>query len=360
MSPTRLALLVSLATSGCIPLEELPPPDTGLEADTDTDTDTDADADADADTDTDTDTDTDVPLQWPVIGHQPDFADGSYVYGRVVSPSGSLGVAGAILGLQVNGEYVWTMSLDGGRFRLKLPPGTWDFEVDKGRYHGTATTEVIDQDVQLGDVYLDAGDANIAVVYGRYDDVGALISSLGIPASTFPTVGALLDDATVLEAYDVVFLNCGSDISTGSGTEYSATQLANARAWVQAGGTLYASDWEWAGFEGIHPDGLTFSDNPRSGDAGYVTASVLDRDIQTLLGSATATLAFDLSQWAVASSAGTAEVLIEGRPPGSDHIRPLAVVDHPGSGRVIFTSFHNEAQATDDMQMILYEMILSL
>lgn len=39
---------------------------------------------------------------------------------------------------------------------------------------------------------------------------------------------------------------------------------------------------------------------------------------------------------------------------------PLAAIHFPGGGRMIYTSFHNEQQITSDMELILYELLLSL
>ncbi|TNE86071.1 MAG: hypothetical protein EP330_23200 [Deltaproteobacteria bacterium] len=300
----------------------------------------------------------DVVLEWPDIGNQPEFPDGAWVYGQVVSPSTAIGVAGAIVAVDVDGEMVWTVSLDGGRFRLQLPRGEWTLGVEKGRYVGGGVVDLGGGDVEDYHLVLQAGDVEIGVVIGEYDEIGHLITDLGIPSSAYPTVSSILDDPVTLAATDVLFLTCGTDRGTGSG--YTAAEGAQLRAWVEAGGTLYTSDWEWEAFAQTAPGGLRWDADPRVGSPGYVQAQVMDRGLQTLLGSAEATLAFDLGQWAVPAGPGTAEMLVQGVPPGGGVARPLAAIDRIGDGRLIYTSFHNEAQATDDMELILYEMILSL
>lgn len=301
----------------------------------------------------------DPTLTWPELGNQPEFDDGVWVYGTVSSPSGTVGVAGAVIAAEVAGESVWTLSLDGGRFRLMLPPANWDLAVTKGRYQAQGAVDLSDgREVQGLQLTLDPGEVEIGVVHGEYDDVGALIHELGFETSNYATVASILGDPTALEDTDVLFLNCGTDLGVGDG--YTQAQGAVLRSWIEGGGTLYASDWEWQAFALASPGGLSWASNPESGTPGYVEAQLIDRGLQALMGAETATLAFDLGQWAMPSGPGTAEVLVQGSPPAGGGVRPLAAIDRLGEGRLIFTSFHNEAQATADMQLILYEVILSL
>lgn len=53
------------------------------------------------------------------------------------------------------------------------------------------------------------------------------------------------------------------------------------------------------------------------------------------------------------------EVLVEGVVPGFGR-HPLAARAYLGSGKAFYTSFHAESQMTEDMETLLFEMILAL
>ena len=87
---------------------------------------------------------------------------------------------------------------------------------------------------------------------------------------------------------------------------------------------------------------------------------MIDRDIQTILDATTADLLFDLSGWAVPQGIGIAgAALVEADVPGLG-LRPLAIAGPQGAGKAYYTSFHNESQMTEDMEVLLYDMILAL
>ncbi len=293
------------------------------------------------------------------LGSQPDFPSSGTVRGRVTSPSGTIPVSGATLTVEVDGETAWVLSAEKGCFNLDLPPGSYDLVLEKGQYTASASATVSEGEVlDLGSLKLDAGNLKLAVVLGKYDSVQLLIDHLGIDYDTFAKPGDLYDDLSVLNQYDAVFSNCGSDLTTLNGKEYSPEQIANVRAWVEAGGTLYTSDWEWELFQGALPDAASWKDDPKIGPQGTLVATLEDRNIQALLGKETAEITFDLPGWAVPESAGEVAVLVSAKVEGKT--RPLAIMAFPGAGRAIFTSFHNESQVSDDMQLILYELILAL
>ena len=88
------------------------------------------------------------------------------------------------------------------------------------------------------------------------------------------------------------------------------------------------------------------------------------------VGSPNASLVYDLDAWVVPVGASSdLNVMIRGD--ASVWETDFSVAKHhsrysfghpinPGAGRVIFTTFHNEAQMTSDMEAALKEIILSL
>ncbi len=318
-------------------------------------------SDTDELTDTGGTVDTEPAFEVPWIGNQPDYEHYGTVTGRIVAPNGSIPAIGATAGFQVDGEDVWMLTEGNGDFALKLPPGNHDLSVLKGHFvaHQTVTIgEGLTSD--LGDIHLDTSGVRLAVITGVYDDIGSMVSDLGIPYDTFSRPEDILGNAELLDQYHVVFANCGSVATTTSQNQYTTLQFSNTRDWISRGGTLYTSDWEYELFEGVVPEALNFSNSPKDGPVAQLNANVIDREIQMLLGGANADIYFDLAGWSTVESAGAAMVLVDAKIPGRTGRSPLAARMPLGDGKAIFTTFHNEEQLTEDMAGILYEMILSL
>jgi Carboxypeptidase regulatory-like domain len=282
------------------------------------------------------------------------------VVGTINAPSGDIPVAGAVITVTVGGVETTTLSGASGCFSLELPPGDHAISIEKGRYGAdSSATTAAGYVTDLGPLALDSGDLAIAVVYGKYDDVGELIEQLGLSYTAYSTPADLYDDTDLLAQYDAVFANCGSDASTTHDGAYTSAQLSNVAAWVEAGGTLYASDWEVSLFEGVAPDAVDLADPTLDGPPDTtVQADILDRNIQALLGTATTDINFELAGWALMDGVVDATPLVTGEVEGVE--RPLAVMHSPGKGRMVFTSFHNEEQLSEAMRVILFELILAL
>ena len=295
------------------------------------------------------------------IGDQPTFDNAGTVYGRVVAPNGSIAAVGATVALQVDGVDVWMLTQCDGEFSLQLPAGSHQISVQKGHFTANRTVEVgAGVTNNLGNLHLDTSQVKMAVISGIYDDIGSMVSDLGIPYDTFARPEDILGNTSLLTQYQVVFANCGTVATTTGQNHYTQEQFNNTRSWVEQGGTLYTSDWEYQLFEGVVPEAVTFSNNPLDGPVAQLEANVLDREIQMLLGGTKADIYFDLNGWATIEKTDAAMTLVEAKIPGRSGQSPLATRMILGSGKAIFTSFHNEEQLTEDMERILYEMILSL
>lgn len=294
------------------------------------------------------------------FGNQPEYNGAGTIYGRIASPSGEVPVAGAEI--LIADQEAWAISAEGGCFFLTLPAGTHSLSAEKGRYSATESLEVTSgQSIDVGKIVLGTGGIRVAVIKGEYDSVEILLSHIGVPYDSYPKTEDVIDSDEMLAQYDAVFANCGSDTSRSNTGSFNDAQFTRLRAWIEAGGTLYTSDWEYSLFEGTVPEALSFASSDsevRSGSAGSHDAAVLSRDLISLLGSDTAEINFDLPGWAMASGGGKAETLVEADIDGAT--RPLAALYRLGDGRAVFTSFHNESQVTSDMQLILYELILAL
>jgi hypothetical protein len=126
-------------------------------------------------------------------------------------------------------------------------------------------------------------------------------------------------------------------------------------AWVRAGGVLYASDWALKYVRAMLPsdvpeiEDLTFSET--------VTATIADSAVQTFVGKGTAQLFYDIEGWkGLKSISSRSRVLLRGSyKVFVDNVpdRALAIVISEGSGKVIYSTFHDEDGAPPDQLDLL-------
>lgn len=188
----------------------------------------------------------------------------------------------------------------------------------------------------------------LAVSPEQYDDIGHILSRLGYSYDNIQKSD--LDNLTLLSTYDVVFINCAGGLDS-----YTGTAGPVLKSYVEAGGVIYASDWAYSLIDAGFDDAINFYGeentyySPKIGNSSTITANVVDSGFSAYLNSSTATIKFDLSSWVVMQSvAGTTKQYLAGTvdtTAGSMYV-PITVSFEQGSGSVIFTSFHYEAQGT--------------
>lgn len=317
------------------------------------------------------------------------------VEGRICAPGGDGWAVGArvFLPMDYNGdgtvdETFETRTDQDGRFTLTpLPLGTHTLQVEKGSFTAQIAVTIQSGTTELPEEQcLDPDSVKIAVAHGEFDHVEDLLSAMSLSYDSYvgTDITALITDPDALAAYDIVFFNCGTSFHWLYQSDVVAETL---REYVTSGGSVYASDWAHLFVEVPFPnlidfhgdddnvfDPLTWTgswdDVPYVGAADTITASVEDATMRLVLGD-TAELTYDLEAWVVPVGTGTsATVLMRGDVLTWDLEAatysktlsdvPLAVRAHPLLGTVIYTSFHNEQQLTDDMAEALKEIILSL
>ena len=296
------------------------------------------------------------------------------VSGYVCAPSGlTLPLAYVYIPIDENADGVEdfryeTKSDDYGSFEFEnLPAGTYTLHVVKGSYDIVTEFEYDGVDrLNLGGQCIDVGDLKLAVVDGDWDSIEEILEYLGFPFELYSADAgqALVADAAALAEYDAVFLNCGSAYDGWSG---AAT--AGLRDYAFAGGKVYASDWAYIMIERAFPDMVHFVNeedsfgSPKVGNVGTVHGQVLDSVLKDVMGDEVE-LYYQLGQWVVADGVGgESSVLLQGSPStsgGSLLDAPLTIRAPEGKGSALYTTFHNESQATADAKQILFEFVLNL
>jgi hypothetical protein len=203
-------------------------------------------------------------------------------------------------------------------------------------------------------------DPRTGKVFPPWDDMSRMLRELG-DGYQFDEVqpGGLVRSPKSLDNYDVLFLTCaplGQDLKDVL------------RAFVERGGTLYASDWRYDAVAAAFPE---FVDRKAfgSGVRGHVMAEVVDPGLRDFVGP-NVPLNFDLPMWKTAGFGGPrVTVLLRGnyrkqRHPkdqlGDEASAPLLVKFQSGKGTVIFTSFHNEKQNSLVERKLLQYLVFTL
>ena len=160
-------------------------------------------------------------------------------------------------------------------------------------------------------------------------------------------------NSAVTSKYRMIFLNCGLDETSAD----NAATIANLRAFMQSGGTIYASD-----YASVYVKGLFATYNfDYTGEEQTIQATITDASLQAFVNKTSVSIAYDLDAWTDILQLPTgATVLLRGsyRANGVQRTnQPIAFVVPQGSGRLVFTTFHNETGATQDQIAVLRHFI---
>ncbi len=208
-------------------------------------------------------------------------------------------------------------------------------------------------DVSLQD---NPNELSIAVTPVGYDDIGSVLTSMGW---TFTEIqGDQLSDYEFLAQFDVIFINCPVDVY-----DTSSPVTDSLERFVREGGTLYASDWAFEYIDTTFPGYIHYLDDPFNGADQSVIADIVDPGLAGFLNSPTVEIEFLLDSWVTIESVSDAVTvylagdyrLMDGT---SDNDKPLSVSFAYGEGRVVYTSFHNEGQTTEEENKLLSYLVL--
>ena len=303
----------------------------------------------------------------------------------------------------VNGASVWveTMACDGSPVRIEavsdasgyyllenVPCGEQTIEIQKGSYEHRF--EVTIRAAELNDITgmgfklcFSPTSAGIAVITGDWDNIEHLIWQLGLEADTYELYGGFgddqdwysgqavdfLSDLGAMQQYDIILVDCGDAHSEVASSSPAVDQ--NIRAFVEGGGSLYMSDWAYIYSERVWPEAIDFYGANETGSdpivltSAELTGIILDTDMQAYLAGATS-LPIDLGLSPLVSvegAAGTSTIHVVAQIPQFNNVnQPLILSYRPTatSGRVIYTTFHNEEQHMELMQKVLTYLMFVL
>ena len=191
-----------------------------------------------------------------------------------------------------------------------------------------------------------------AITPSGYDDIGKVLDNLNAGNIAWDSVSSDVSLQTLIDGnYDVLFINCAEDVKTNGEV---------IKAFVEQGGTVYASDWALDALIEAFPErNITYTtENPQN-----IIANVIDKGLNTSTGLETVPVNFNLNDWRLINSALQDDVTtyISGSVEESGNKEvPLAFSFSYGDngGKVFYTSFHHEANMTDEMQDVLNDLIL--
>jgi hypothetical protein len=280
-----------------------------------------------------------------------------------------------------------------------VPSGQQELTIRSGSFENTRVIvvrngEATDLTGEADKVCLEGSATKIAVIKGAYDVVQGILDDLGLAydikggdgaGGLFPNLREInnaisfLQSAQAMSEYDIIFINCGElwrQISANS----QSLITTSLRTFVQGGKSLYVSDHSHPFVQAAFPEMLQFYGNAANYEEawkGYapqtITAQVGSQGLQTVLGRNTAQVQFPHNpalnvlntNWAVAASAGpNTTVHLSGNAllcngHGDECTRQsgtaqdaVLLVTHDVGGKVIYTSFHNKAQADFNADMI--------
>jgi len=327
-----------------------------------------------------------------VIGH---------LRGTVRAPNGTIPIAGALLYLSKDKPAPTStkvycdqcVHLAAGQLHaLSDATGAYDLPVttagkqylviQKGGFRAVREITVKAGDTTLNDpttqlpskTQPDVGDEvpRMTVVHGQYDDIESSLMKLGIDPSAIDVVESaligvaakeFLTDATRVNDRHIVFLPCGDYTQPAPNTDLSTDPAiqANLKAFVEAGGRLYVTDWHYDFIARTFPGFIDFAGASQTACSGCghtdydAAASVTDPALASWmtaqsLGSFTLQRNYTgidgVNATATTDAAGapktvTPKVWVSGSK-ANGPAKPATVSFEQGCGRVLFSTYHTE------------------
>ena len=327
----------------------------------------------------------------------PTVVESGAIAGRVCDPSGRTWLQNANAYVNLVDEHgviydtVETFSDETGTWTISDLPGEAQYTV----YVTYGNEILIEETVWVGSgetVQLDEPscfdplDLEVAVVTGDYDDFDDVLDDLGFLEYTLidglDTVQLtdFLSSPTELAKYDVIFFNGGF---TEDGIIYDSedetntlpdTVIENVVAYVDAGGSIYASDWAYDIVEIGWPDRIEFvgaddvPDDAQKGDYCQVDAAVSDASLAAYLETQYIPIEYDLEVWPPIENVDrSVSTHLTGSVEYTDGLSnftlasvPLLVSFNSGDGKVAFSTFRVARNADEEIVKTVQYMMYNL
>ena len=331
------------------------------------------------------------------------YVEGSAIARNGSQPMPLGAPAAGVCGTPPQTDWSYTCSASDGTFTWAgKMPAVAKLVAVKGAFKIEQTLSASSGTMTLGNLLVPAGATRMAVITGTFDSVQNVLAKLGfgsvgsggqltlgtekfdlyngdgsLPAS-YKMFEALFQDGDSngkadIFNYAIVFLNCGVDEAIAS----DPARLQILRDYVNQGGRLYVSDLAYDFVEQAFPAYIDFEgsngtpaataeaiDDAQLGDSDITSDATLDAALSAWLGgvtcgngasclnaNGTAKIEGFLSGWAVmvgpqANAPSSVRVWVSGPVTFEGQTtpvqRPLTVAFNVGSGRVTYTSYHNE------------------
>ncbi len=334
----------------------------------------------------------------PPIGSTCEPCGYGQLTGKVCAPNEQVFVNGATVTIETtdcdgNPVVLETTSDVNGVYHFDaVPCGNHQVEVVKGSFETTYGVSIhVDEHTDLSaavaKICFSATSATIAVLDGNYDDIEGLLDKLGLDYDLYSENGVvgvgdtveLLSTPSSLSQYEIVFANCGG--FHGWMPQDHPAAMAHIHDYVLDGGSFYMSDYAWVYGEFAFPEAIEFmgSDDvqdmftdksPQMIDGGQsFQATIADGAMAAYLGKTKLLVTFDQGPQIAPEKAGegtfphvSAQITQPFATDPLDDNIPLVLSYKPSptAGRVIYTNFHNDAQTTADMLVLLNYLVFTL
>ncbi len=282
-----------------------------------------------------------TPIQGATVGLATD--DAATATTSDAAPRSLNTVLSPVFALQMDGPTTTTNA--DGEFTLEgVPEGEQTLAAKRGAFEATFTVNVTPGDVVATDPIGIESVQPLGYVPGAFDSIEDVVQDLGNDDIEEISLDDL-SDPDVLSEYAIIFINCGA-------SSYSEERAEALEQYVNQGGTLYVSDLEAPYIDTLFPDEIDFSSNssPETLDAEVLSSSLEDWLQENEL-----SITYDAGGWErIVDLEGDAEVLLRGQPLQLDEgDEPLAITFNLGSGRVVYTTFHNTAGVPSEQEGVL-------
>ena len=262
-----------------------------------------------------------------------------------------------------------------GFFSVDVPEGQEIIVIDGGLFKKELTVELSEGEVK--ELYpnshplvlRDSTNYKIAVMMGEFDSIEAIFDQIGIKRITGPddTASGYIvyhpddfpRDLETLKKFNLLAFNCGPQ---GPGIN-----AATLKDYMEEGGNIYASDWQYWVLDSLSLKDhkvFLYDDNGdyATGSRGEIRAEVVDSILRFQLGKDSVTVNFDHDGWVIIDSVTLdIDVLLRGKVSElGDKPAPLAIMAVPfnNGGMLLYTSFHYEAQSTNEDMLNILRMYL--